>query len=162
MLANNKKSKDPGHVQLRIQELLAGLAKLGPQENLDLLGTSSAPGAISSQLGQLLVPFTTADQAHQAVSEAVKARDAAQPATVAFVKAIEAAVVSHFGATSARLTDFGLKPRKAPRKLTPAERLAATEKAKATRTRVKQARAAQPAPAPKAGGTTNQGGASTP
>lgn len=162
MLNVNKKSKtDPGHVQLRIQALLAGLAKLGAQEILDVLGTSSAPGTISSQLGQMLVPFTTADQARQAASEAVKERDDAQPATMAFVEAVEAAVISHFGATSSRLTDFGLKPRKAPRKLTAAERLAATDKANATRTRVKQARAAQPAPAPKTGGTTT-GGAATP
>jgi hypothetical protein len=159
MLPNSKKSKDPGHVQARIQNLLSGLAKLGPQENLDVLGTSSAPGTLSSQLGTMLVPFTTADQAHQAVSEAVKARDAGRPDTVKFIEGIEAAVKSHFGASSPRLTDFGMKPKKAPRKLTPEERLAATEKAKATRTRVKQARAAQPAPAPKTG--TCQGGAAT-
>jgi hypothetical protein len=162
MLNNDKSRTDPGHVQLRIQNLVAGLAKLGAQENLDVLGTSSAPGTISSQLGQLLAPFTTANEAHQAASEAVKARDAAQPAAMAFVEGVEAAVVSHFGATSPRLTDFGLTPRKARRKLTAAERLAATEKANATRTRVKQARAEKPAPAPKAGGTTNQGGAATP
>jgi len=127
-----------------------------------VLGTSSAPGTISSQLGQMLAPYTTTDSARQAWSDEVKARDAAQPATVKFIEGIEAAVKSHFGSTSQRLTDFGLKPKKAPRKLTPEERLAATEKAKATRTRVKQARAAQPAPAPNAGGTTNHGGASTP
>ncbi|HZU98843.1 MAG TPA: hypothetical protein VFF73_19205 [Planctomycetota bacterium] len=155
MLHNNK-SSGPGRVELRIQNLLAGLAKLSPQETLDVLGTSSAPGTVTSELGKRLVPYTDSNTAHQAASEAVKARDAAEPETVSYIEGVEAAVVSHFGATSERLTDFGLKPRKAPRKPTPEERLARTVKSNATRARVKQARAATPAPAPKGG----QGGAS--
>ncbi|HZU99391.1 MAG TPA: hypothetical protein VFF73_21970 [Planctomycetota bacterium] len=158
MIIKRDKSKGPGHIELRIQNLLAGLAKLSPQETLDVLGTSSAPGTVSSELGKRLVPYTDANAAHQAASEAVKARDAAEAETVSYVEGVEAAVVSHFGATNQRLADFGLTPRKARRKATPAERLARTQKANATRARVKQARA-QPAPAPNAGGTTNQGGA---
>jgi hypothetical protein len=161
MLNKVKKAKGPGHVELRIQNLLAGLAKLSPQETLDVLGTSSAPSTVSSELGKRLAPYTDANTAHQAASEAVKARDAAEADTVSYVEGVEAAVVSHFGATNQRLADFGLAPRKARRKATPAERLARTQKANATRARVKQARAAQPTPAPNAGGTTNQGGAST-
>jgi hypothetical protein len=150
------KNDHPAEVEARIVAHLDGAAsKLSSGETLRVLGATYDAQHLTAELSSRRVPYTTTNGAHEALSEAVKARDAAQPGTIAFLDALDLAVGANFGPTSQSVESFGVTPRKARRKLTADEKRAQAEKARLTRARVKAARAQPPAP-------PTEGGASTP
>ncbi len=154
---SKNKNGNPARLEARIVAHLDGVAnKLQSGDPLQVLGVTYNSQQLAAQLGSLRVPFTTANGAHEALKAAVEARDAAEPATVAFLDALDLAVGAKFGPMSQSVESFGVAPPKARRKLTPDQKRARAEKARLTRARVKAARAQQP-PAPPA-----QGGASSP
>jgi hypothetical protein len=151
------KNENPASVEARIVSHLDGATnQLSSGETLQVLGVSYNAQQLTAKLGSLRALYTTTDQTHVAWSEAVKARDAARPETLAFLEALDLAVGAKYGPTNQSVENFGVTPRKAPRKLTADEKRAKAEKARLTRARVKAARAEQP-PAP-----PTEGGASTP
>ena len=144
---SRKQDQTPARVEARIAARIKGTAtELGTGETLDVLGVKFDAGQLTAKLQSHQVPYTTTDQAHHAFSEAAKARDAAQPGTLEFLDALDRAVEGKFGPRSPRIESFGISPRKAPRTLTPEQKLAKAEKARLTRAKLKAARAKAPAP----------------
>ncbi len=151
------KNDNPAQVEARIVAHMDGAAtKLQTGETLQVLGVPYDSQQLGAKLGTMRVPYTTVDGAHEAFSTAVKARDAAQPETLAFLEALDQAVGAKYGPKSQSVEGFGITPRKTPRVLTPDEKRAKAEKARLTRARIKAARAQQSSAPPA------QGGASTP
>ncbi len=149
------KNENPAQVEARIAAHLDGAAnKLSSGETLRVLGVTYNSQQLTAELGSRRAPYTTVDGAHEALTTAVKTRDAAQPGTIAFLDALDQAVGANFGPTSPSVESFGVTPRKARRKLTPDEKRARAEKARLTRARVKAARAQQPPAPPAEGGTS--------
>ncbi|HZU99003.1 MAG TPA: hypothetical protein VFF73_20005 [Planctomycetota bacterium] len=126
-------SNHPLRTITRIQGLIAGFSKLSPSEQFDVLGTVEAAPGLLTDLQAMLAPYTASDDADLAAKKARDARDAAAPATLQRVEAIEKAVRSHYGSKSPDLVSFGLEPQKERRKPTPDERANIAAKAKATK-----------------------------
>jgi|SRR5579872_3092859 len=152
-MVQNLKDGNPGSVEARIDKLVAGLAKLATNLNLNVVGTNYVPSSLSAALTAKKAPYVKADDAHTALKQAVAERDSQNADTLAFLDAVEGALVGSLGATSPQLSDCGVKPKKPHRTMTPEERLARAQKARATRAAKKAATAKAPAPAPNQGGT---------
>jgi hypothetical protein len=83
---------------------------------------------------QKLIDLRAATTLAQAtVRDKVQAERGAMPALVAFMNAFEALIRLMFGADTASLADFGLKPRKRPGPKTATDKAVAAAKRKATR-----------------------------
>ncbi len=145
------KKPNPGAVEARVQAMVGGLNKMPSTESLDVQGTQSAPDSLVTEFAARGGLYSAADTADQAAKLARETRDQAEPETVKRLDAVEEALRSHFGPSSPRLTDFGIKPRKAPRVLTPEQRQEKVAKARLSRAQRKQAKASAP-PTPPAGG----------
>ena len=142
------KGNHPGSIEARIKARVEGLQKLPPAVSLDVAGVPSAPSQLASELQTRGGKYQVADLAHRAATDAVKDRNDSEPETLVRLDAVDAAIIAHFGATSSQLADFGMTPKKAPRKLT-SEELVAREK-KAAETRAENH--PKPAPPPAEGG----------
>ncbi len=145
------KKPNPGAVEARVQAMVGGLNKMPSTESLDVQGTQSAPDSLVTEFAARGGLYSAADTADQAAKLARETRDQAEPETVKRLDAVEEALRSHYGPSSPRLTDFGIKPRKAPRVLTPEQRQEKVAKARLSRAQRKQAKASAP-PTPPAGG----------
>ncbi len=149
MSNNHVKDDTPARVEARIAARIKGATdELGTGETLDVLGVTYDAGQLKAKLQSFQVPYTATDQAHHAFSEAVKVRDAAQPGALEFLDALDGSVVGKFGPRSPRIESFGFSPRKAPRTMTPEEKLARAEKSRLTRAKLAAARAKPPAAPP--------------
>ena len=148
------KEENPARVEARIAARIKGAGtELGTGETLEVLGVTFDAGQLTAKLQSFQVPYTTTDQAHHAFSEAVKVRDAAQPGALEFLDALDRSVEGKFGPRSPKIESFGISPRKAPRTLTPEQKLAKAEKNRLTRAKLKAARAKAPV-APSSGAST--------
>jgi urease accessory protein UreF len=125
----------PGRIQARVKALLDGVQqKLSSSSKpLEVAGVDNTNVDLANTLNVILARYVAPDAAHQAWQVSVRARDAAETQDMAQIDAIESALKNRYGATSPELQAFGMKPRKAPRKLTAQQREAATEKARETR-----------------------------
>ena len=146
-----QKRLNPGAVEARVKVMVDGLNTMPAAESLDVQGTQSAPGALSTEFVGRASLYSNADTADQAAKLAREARDQAEPETLKRLDAVEEALRSHYGASNPRLTSFGIKPRKAPRVLTPEQRQEKVAKARLSRAARKKAKASAP-PTPPAGG----------
>ena len=153
-MSNNKQDDNPAAVEARIAARIKGAGtELGTGETVEVLGVKYDAGQLTTELQSRQAPYIATDQAHHAFSEAVKTRDTAQPGTVGFLDALDRAVEGKFGPRSPKVESFGISPRKVRRTLTPEQKLAAAEKSRLTRAKLKAARAKPPA-APSSGATT--------
>jgi|SRR5579883_966871 len=152
-MVQNLKQDHPGGVEARIDKLIAGLAKIADSNNLNVVGTNYVPSSLSAALTAKKAPYVKADDAHTALKQAVAERDSQNADTLAFLDAVEGALVGILGATSPQLSDCGVTPKKPRRTMTPEQRLARVQKARATRAAKKAATAKAPTPAPDQGGT---------
>ncbi len=143
MARRASKAHNPGNVEARIKARIEGLQKLPSTVSLDVAGVPSAPSQLASELQTREAKYQVADLAHRTLTDAVKDRNDAEPETLSRLDDVDAAIVAHFGASSSQLADFGMTPKKDPRKLS-AEELVAREK-KAAETRAEN----HPKPAPK-------------
>jgi len=132
-MSRTKQSHAPGYVEARINALIKGLQGVPATENFDVEGTGTGPVSLTSELVGRAGPYSTANQAHQASTNAIRAREVAEPETLRRLESIEAAIRNHYGDKSPKLTDFGLTPRKAPRTLTPEEKAHKVAALRATR-----------------------------
>jgi hypothetical protein len=147
-------SRNPKEVQDRIAAILKGVvAKLIGAPPLDVTGTPYTSDQLTTALNGAAAPYTTADEAHEAATAAVHARNQEEPATLALLDAIEIAIKARFGEDNVEIEAFGLTPRKPRRKPTPAERVATQEKTDATREADGESKKTPP-PAPAAGSTS--------
>ncbi len=145
------KNLNPGMVETRVKAMVDGLKKMPSSELLDVLGAQSAPDSLATEFVTRGNLYGAADTATHAAKLATEARDFAQPETVSRLDAVEEALRSHFGPSNPRLADFGIKPRKAPRKLTPEQQQEKVAKLRAARAQRKKAKAATPPPPPAGG-----------
>ncbi len=127
------KGSNPAYVEARINALIKGLQGVPATENFDVEGTGTGPVSLTSELVGRAGPYSTANQAHQAATNAIRARDVAEPETLRRLDSIEAAIRNHYGDKSPKLKDFGLAPRKTPRTLTPEEQAHKVAALRATR-----------------------------
>jgi hypothetical protein len=152
---SNKRTKDhgPARVEARIvAHMMGATIQLGTGDTLQVLGGTYDAGQLTAKLQSFQAPYAAADQAHQAWSQAVKAREEAKPGTLEFLGALDRSVEGKYGPNSPVIESFGISRRKAPRTLTPEQKLAKAEKSRLTRARLKEARAKAPAtPAPSSG-----------
>ena len=132
-MSRNNQGGNPGSVEARINALIKGLQGVPATENFDVEGTGTSPASLTSELVGRAVPYSTANQAHQASTNAIRARDVAEPETLARLDAIEASIRNHYGDKNPKLRDFGLAPRKAARSLTPEEQAHKVAALRATR-----------------------------
>jgi hypothetical protein len=140
------KNQNPGMVETRVKAMADGLKKMPSSEFLDVRGAQSAPDSLATEFVTRGNRYDDADTAIHAAKLAVEARDQAQPETVRRLDAVEEALRSHFGPSNPRLSDFGIKPRKAPRTLTPEQQQEKVAKLRASRAARKKAKAAVPPP----------------
>jgi hypothetical protein len=153
-MSNKERDENPAAVDARIAARIKGATnELGTGDTVEVLGVTYDAVQLTAKLQTCQAPYTATDQAHHAFSEAVKARDTAQPGTLEFLDALDSAVEGKFGPRSPKVESFGISPRKAPRTLTPEQKLAKAEKSRLTRARLKAARANAPA-TPASGATT--------
>src|SRR5277367_5824482 len=122
MASKSKKGTNPGNVEARIQKMRTGLQTLPAGTVLDLQGAGTASNQIVTELTTREAPYLAATKAHQAATEAVDDRNAAEPGTIAYLDLVEAAIKAKVGVDSPELADFGITPKKARKKLTPEER----------------------------------------
>ncbi len=133
LMSRNNQGSNPGSVEARINALIKGLQGVPATENFDVEGTGTGPVSLTSELVGRAGPYSTANQAHQAATNAIRARDVAEPETLRRLESIEAAIRNHYGDKSPKLKDFGLTPRKTPRTLTPEEQQHKVAALRATR-----------------------------
>ncbi len=153
-MSNKKQDDNPAAVDARIAARIKGATnELGTGDTVEVLGVTYDAPQLTAKLQTCQAPYTATDQAHHAFSEAVKVRDTAQPGTLEFLDALDRAVEGKFGPRSPKVGSFGISPRKAPRTLTPEQKLAQAEKSRLTRAKLKAARAKTPA-APTSGPST--------
>jgi hypothetical protein len=116
----------------RDQALVVGIPKrMGSAQFLVNEQTLTAAAVVTMLQGRVTAA-TNAATSKAAYSAAVKAADAAESATAATVSGVVETIYVAFGNDAAALADFGLPVRKRA-VLTPAQRIAAAAKAKATR-----------------------------
>jgi hypothetical protein len=136
-----KNHDSPKEVELRIDARSKGAAtKLGAA-SLQILGVSYDSVSLPAKLQSLRVPYSSTNDADEVASAARKVRDAAQPGTLEFLDALDAAVEGQYGSSSDVLEAFGISRRKPRRVLTPEEKLAQAQKSRATRAKLRAARA---------------------
>src|SRR5579883_3643344 len=102
-MVQNLKQNHPGSVEARIDKLVDGLAKLPAGTPLNVVGTNYVPSSLSAALTAKKAPYVKAGDAHTALAQAVADRDAQNADTLAFLDAIEGALVGGLGATSPQL-----------------------------------------------------------
>jgi hypothetical protein len=138
-MSSKKEHDNPAAVAARIVNFLTGVAsKLTGANPLDVLGVDYTAGQLTGKLQSIQAPYTAADEAHRASTKAVQVRDAAEPDALQFLDALVHAVINRFGETSPDLEAFGIQPRKKRRTLTPEQKLARAQKARATRAKHKE------------------------
>jgi hypothetical protein len=128
----SSKNHNPSKVKARILALQKGFAGRQPTEVFDVAGTPVQAGQATTDLGNDIAPYTATDVAHESYEKTKRTRDAALPATLEHLDALEAAVVARLGSTNPDLADFGMTPRGTPHR-TAAEKAQAAEKAAETR-----------------------------
>ncbi len=154
-MSNNRKNDTPAQVEARIAARITGVgSKLTGAKPLEVLGDDYPADKLTAKLQSLQVPYTDSNEAHQASSKAVQARDAAEPETLRFLDALDSSVRSRYGDDSPDLESFGIAKKKSPRKLTPEQKLAKAEKARLTRAKRKAAFAKDSSPPAPAGGAS--------
>ena len=116
----------------RDQGLIVGFPKRLASAEILVNGTTFTATTAVTFFQTRVTAATLAVTTRAAYLAAVKAADAAESATAATVSGLIEAIYVAFGDDPAALADFGLAPRKKA-VLTPAQKLAAAEKAKATR-----------------------------
>ncbi|HZV03294.1 MAG TPA: hypothetical protein VFF73_41705 [Planctomycetota bacterium] len=137
-----------------LRELVAGMQKTFPATGqVVLVGTTYSASDFTSKAQAYLKPFDDTRAARTAFTESVQARDATVEEVRAFIDNAHRFLGAYYGATSPKLADFGVKPKKSARPLTGAENAQKAAKARATRAkngtlgkRQKQAAKTQPTP----------------
>jgi hypothetical protein len=120
--------------QLGDQHLIDGLTKHASSlPSLTILGTTLKTTDIITTLQARLASASTVITTRATWQNAVKTDKAERASTKAFVSAVRQAVLLAFAGQIDVLADFGLKPHKTRAPRTPAQKAAATAKAKATR-----------------------------
>ncbi len=126
-------NRTPGYVEARIRDMLQGFETEPQSTVLDVYGAPSAPDKVKGELQIRLARYTDSDAAHLKATGLIQIRDAAEPETLRYLDAIDASLRGHYGADNTDLARFGVKPKKAPRKLTAEEQLQKVEQARKTR-----------------------------
>jgi len=116
----------------RDQGLIAGIPKRMQNAQILVNGTTLTASAAVALLQGRVTAATNVGATKAAYQAAVKAADAAESATAATVSGIVEVIYVAFGDDPSALADFGLPVRKKG-VMTPAQRIAAEAKAKATR-----------------------------
>ncbi len=146
-----KMQGNPKEVHARLDARIKGAgSKLGGT-SLQVLGGSYDSGSLTAKLQSFLALYTSSNDADQAADGARKARDTAQPGIIEFLDALDRAVEGQFGSSSTVLESFEIAVKKPRRTLTPEEKLAQAQKSRATRAKLREARAQATAPAPPSG-----------
>jgi hypothetical protein len=114
------------------QGLIAGINKRFTTATLLIDGQVCNAAALVAPLTQRVTTGNVVIAQRAAVAAATKTDDTTVASTAAFVAATVEAVYAAFGNDAVALADFQLLPRKKP-SMTPAQKLAASEKAQATR-----------------------------
>ncbi len=99
---------------------------------LEINGRTYTMTDIAQGLQAIIDPLNATVSARATYLEAVKTSDATVSENKLFVSGLRQIVQVSYGQSASTLADFGMAPRKKPT-MTPAERVAAAEKAKATR-----------------------------
>jgi hypothetical protein len=151
-MSTNKDQVNPAEVESRIVNFLTGVAsKLVGAKPLEVAGVDYTSDTLTAKLQSDQSPYIAADESHRTTTKAIQVRDEAQPGTLAFLQALEHAVRNRYGDSSPDLEAFGLTPKKPRRTLTPEQKFARAQKARATRAKHKEMRA-QTSPPPATGG----------
>jgi len=122
-------------VSTRAEDLGAGTTKhyTNPAQVLAFDGASIAVSAVTTKLQRIVTLRANTESAQAAAREAVAAEENELPALLAFMTSYTAFVKVTFGNTPTVLADFGLAPKKARTPPSPAAKVAAAAKRKATR-----------------------------
>ncbi len=116
------------------EQLIAGTQKhLSNAGQLTFAGGTFTPSQVEAQLQALVTLRTDVEAAQAATKAKVTAERAQLPALAAFLLAFVALVKAQFGTQPDVLADFGLKPKKARKPMTPEQKAAAKAKREATR-----------------------------
>jgi hypothetical protein len=130
----------PKGLRLQLQQMMQGWQAVIPAGSTmpsvtagSSAGVSLSQPAVVAQLQSYLGDYTSQDAAALAMTNvrAQLAKD--KPAAKSYLAELKAALSAFFGASSPQLAQFGLKPKKAAKKLTAQELAASTAKAAATR-----------------------------
>ncbi len=132
-MANKKRGKVAAST--RAEDLGAGTAKhyTNPAQVLAFDGASLAVSGVTAKLQRVVTLRANTEAAQAAAREAVAAEENELPALQAFMTSYTAFVRATFGNSPTVLADFGLAPKKAHTPPSPAAKVAAAAKRKATR-----------------------------
>jgi hypothetical protein len=119
----------------RAESLSEGTTKhfTNASQQLTIGGVVCTVTQVTTNLQEIVDLRTATTNAQASAKACVAAETAKLPPLLLFLAAYVAYVKATFGNSPTVLADFGLPPKKAPKPLTPAEKAAATAKAKATR-----------------------------
>jgi len=117
----------------QLQGILSGLGAVDTKRSTLEIGGPLTPAEASAKAKSFLDLHHEVEVAKAAYQAKLQDRNASLSDAKAFVANAKTALVSVLGADSPDLVLFGLKPKKAPRSLTPEERLARAAKLRATR-----------------------------
>lgn len=129
MTKPNKVSKQDSNRRLK-----AGIEKhFAKAKSLTLNGQELKPAEVAKLLQASIDASQAADAAKLVWLATVRKATEVEATTAPILRALRAFVRAAIGETSATLADFGIQPRKAPKKLTTEEKVLAVEKTRATR-----------------------------
>ncbi|MHB8417634.1 MAG: hypothetical protein ACYDCL_06135 [Myxococcales bacterium] len=134
IIATQAKSITPTKLETELSEMDAGVLKDIPAKtSLTLNGSAMTATQIDTQIKSYLSTIQAADTAKQQYQTALVARRDIQLEARDFYLQLKKVIVAFFGAQSAQLADFGLKPAKAKVPRTSAQKLVTAAKAAVTR-----------------------------
>ncbi|HUB06043.1 MAG TPA: hypothetical protein VMB50_03535 [Myxococcales bacterium] len=133
-IATQSKGVNASQLETELTEMDAGVVKDIPAKtSLTINGSGMTGNQIDTQIKSYLATIQAADAAKQQYQTALVARRNIQLEARDFYLQLKKAVVAFFGAQSAQLGDFGLKPAKPKAAKTSAQQALATAKANLTR-----------------------------
>ena len=132
-MSSTKEVRTKQDLLARDQGLIVGFPKRLASAQILVDGTTYTASSAVALLQSRVAAVTLVVTQKAAYQAAVKAADVAVSTTAATVSGLVEAIYVAFGDDPAALADFNLPARKKPGAMTPAARLAATAKAKATR-----------------------------
>jgi hypothetical protein len=133
-IATQSSGVKASQLETELTDMDAGVLKDLPAKSpLTIDGTPMTQAQIDAQVKSYLATIQAADAAKQQYQTALVARRNIQVEARNFYLQLKKAIVAYFGAQSAQLADFGLKPAKAKTAKTSAQKVVAAAKAKITR-----------------------------
>jgi hypothetical protein len=117
-----------------LQNLITGIQKNQPKGSFSIGGTKYTTPEVVNVLQSLADALLATQAAHSTLKDAVVASEALGVKYGAFVRDLKQSLQIQAGDSASVLTEYGLTPRRKSGQTTPEVKVAAAEKAKATRT----------------------------